>query len=538
MSSISFRSWPCFSDYEPESSWLPNDGQAGQPRSEGGRKVRRNLHICLVALVLLLACGGQTAASPTQQELPLRFAEPVEAIVADLESFVPQYMREEHVPGLTIALIHDGRVAWAEGFGVANTITGRPVTPGMAFEVASNSKVVTAYIALRLVDQGRLSLDEPLNNYLTEPWLPASEYRDAITLRHVLSHTSGLGHNTTSRESLFAPDRGYSYSAIGFLYLQAVIEQVTGQSLEDVAQEMVFGPLGMSSSSFVVGAEREAHTVNGHVHAVVPVLVFAVLYAVSTVIVGLPGLLVLRIRTGRWRPTRRMAIGVFAVALVVSLVPAFILLGSAGLPEFGWLVVLVGLASAVAFALAFLAGRVIVRRLSPQRGRLQVAAMVAWSGLILVGLALGASRITNLPVPQPSRVEAGAAGSVCASAGDMAAFLIELSDPQHLSPEMAAQLRASQVKLASDMSWGLGPGIQHSQQGDALWQWGQHLHFQSVMIIYPDHGFGVVVCTNNDLLNPDVAIEIAGRALGGKIEPIRRASHLQFNYHEESQSRG
>jgi hypothetical protein len=84
------------------------------------------------------------------------------------------------------------------------------------------------------------------------------------------------------------------------------------------------------------------------------------------------------------------------------------------------------------------------------------------------------------------------------------------------------------------MSWGLGPGIQHSRQGDALWQWGQHLHFQSVMIIYPDHGFGVVVCTNNDLLNPDVAIEVAGRALGGKIDPIRRASHLQFNYREGS----
>ncbi|MGD8998063.1 MAG: serine hydrolase domain-containing protein, partial [Anaerolineae bacterium] len=151
-----------------------------------------------------------------------------------------------------------------------------------------------------------------------------------------------------------------------------------------------------------------------------------------------------------------------------------------------------------------------------------------------VGLALGASRVTNLPLPQPSKVEAGAAGSLRATAGDMAAFLIELSDPEHLSPEMAAQLRTSQVELASDMSWGLGPGIQHGRQGDALWQWGQHLHFQSVMIIYPDHGFGVVVCTNNDLLNPDVAIEIAGRALGGEIEPIRRASHLQFNYREGS----
>jgi CubicO group peptidase (beta-lactamase class C family) len=501
--------------------------------------MKKNLHLGLAVLVLLLTCGGQNAASSAQQEHPLRSAEPVDAIVADLESFIPRYLREENVPGLSIALIQDGRMAWAEGFGVANTITGQPVTPEMAFEVASNSKVVTAYTALQLVDQGRLSLDEPLNAYLSEPWLPASEYRDAITLRHVLSHTSGLGHSTPSRESLFAPGRGYSYSAVGFLYLQAVIEEVTGQSLEDVAQGMVFDQLGMSSSSFVVGAGREVHTANGHVHGVVPALVFALLYVVSAVIVGLPGLLILRIRTRRWRPTRQTAIGLFTVAFVVSLVPAFVLLGSSGLREFAWLVALVGLALCVAFVLAFLAGRVIVRRIwqerrGAQRTRLRVVATVAWGALVLAGLVLGASRVTNLPVPQPSRVDASAAGTVRATAGDMATFLIELSNPQHLSPEMAAELQTSQVKLVSDMSWGLGPGIQHGRQGDALWQWGQHLHFQSVMIIYPDHGFGVVVCTNNDLLNPDVAIEVAGRALGGKIDPIRRASHLEFNYREGS----
>jgi CubicO group peptidase (beta-lactamase class C family) len=496
--------------------------------------VKKNLHLGLVALVLLLASGGQTAASPTQQELPLRSAEPVDAIIADLESFIPRYMREENVPGLSIALIYDGRVAWTEGFGVANTITGRPVTPDMAFEVASNSKVVTAYTALRLVDQGRLSLDEPLNTYLPEPWLPNSEHRDAITLRHVLSHTSGLGHNTASRESLFAPGQGYAYSAIGFLYLQAVIEEITGQPLEDVARELVLDPLGMPSSSFVVTGRHNTPTVNGHVHALVPVVLFATLYAGSTVIVGLLGLLILRIRTGQWRPTRRMAAGVFAVALGVALAAAVVLLGSAGLPEFGWLVALVGLVLTLAFVLGFSTGRVVIRRLWPQSLGLQTTVMVVWIGLIMVGLGLGTSRITNLPIPQPSRVDASAAGTLRATAGDMATFLIELSNPRRLSAETAQELRTSQVQLMRELSWGLGPGIQHSRQGDALWQWGQHLHFQSVMIIYPDHGFGVVVCTNNDLLNPDVAIEIAGQALGGKIEPIRRASHLQFNYHEGS----
>jgi hypothetical protein len=112
----------------------------------------------------------------------------------------------------------------------------------------------------------------------------------------------------------------------------------------------------------------------------------------------------------------------------------------------------------------------------------------------------------------------------------MARFLIELGNPQYLSPEAAAQMRQPQVSLSGNLSWGLGPGIQHSPQGDALWQWGQATDFQSVMIIYPDLGYGVVVLTNSDLLNSDVAIDIAHRALGGSIESIRRASHLEFNY--------
>ncbi len=108
--------------------------------------------------------------------------------------------------------------------------------------------------------------------------------------------------------------------------------------------------------------------------------------------------------------------------------------------------------------------------------------------------------------------------------------MIELSNSRYLSPELAKELRTQQISLANDLAWGLGAGIQHSQEGDALWQWGQHIHSQSIMIIYPDHGFGVIVSTNNDLLKPDVALEIAQRALGGPIESIRRAVHLDFNY--------
>jgi CubicO group peptidase (beta-lactamase class C family) len=488
--------------------------------------------LALFAVVLgTVAFGHGTALAltPSQQEPPLRLSDPTDVIIADLESYIPDYMQDKNIPGVAIALIREGQIVWTEGFGVVNAITRQPVTPETVFEVASNSKVATAYIALRLVDQGKLSLDEPLNAYLSEPWLPPSEYRDTITLRHVLSHSSGLGQ--IGRESLFAPGRGYYYSGSGLLYLQAVIEQVTGQSLEDVAQEMVFVPLGMSSSSFVNPTEITPRTANGHVRAFVPALLFTVPFVASLVIVGLLGLFILRIRTGQWRPTRRMVIGTCAVAFVLSLLPAFVLLGEIGWLEFAWLIALCGLILAIAFALAFFAGRFIILRLSPERPGKLTALTIVLSLLIVVVLACSQAK-SNLPVPKWPATHADAAGSVRATVGDMAAFLIELSNPRYLSAETATQLQTSQVRLSSDLSWGLGPGIQHSQQGDALWQWGQHIDFQSVMIIYPEHGFGVVVCTNNDLLSPDVAIEIAHRALGGKIKPIRQAIHLEFNYGE------
>ena len=127
-------------------------------------KIKISFWLALLVLLIGMGANVQTAtlaAKPSQQESPLRLSEPIEAIVADLERYIPEYMREQNIPGVAIALIRDGDVVWTEGFGVANVLTRQPITPETLFEVASNSKVVTAYIALRLVDQGVLSLDEP-----------------------------------------------------------------------------------------------------------------------------------------------------------------------------------------------------------------------------------------------------------------------------------------------------------------------------------------------------------------------------------------
>ena len=136
----------------------------------------------------------------------------------------------------------------------------------------------------------------------------------------------------------------------------------------------------------------------------------------------------------------------------------------------------------------------------------------------------------NLPVSKNPLIGTGSADIMHSTAEDLAKFLIEIAAPKYLSAELSEEMQSAQVWLSNDLAWGLGPGIQYDQRDTILWQWGQTIDFQSIMMINPQTGSGVVVWTNSDLLNPDVAIDIAHRALGGKIEPLRRAASLEFDY--------
>jgi hypothetical protein len=214
----------------------------------------------------------------------------------------------------------------------------------------------------------------------------------------------------------------------------------------------------------------------------------------------------------------------------LSLLAGVIIFNLIGFLEFTWLIVFVELTIFLILVGTIFLGSHLASYIFSERSRLRTAFTTILIFAALAGIVMLAININNLPVPKWPSGKASGAGSLRAQPADMAKFMIELSNPQYLSPELAKELRTPQINLATDLSWGLGTGIQHSQEGDALWQWGQHIHSQSIMIIYPDHGFGVIVSTNNDLLKPDVALEIAQRALGGPIDSIRQAVHLDFNY--------
>ncbi len=158
---------------------------------------------------------------------------------------------------MSIGLIRDGKLVWTGTFGVANSKTNAPVTGKTVFEAASLSKPVFAYGVLKLVDEGKLNLDTPLNKYLGNNYDVKNDDRiNLITARRVLSHTSGFpnwrsGDRTADLPINFTPGEKWSYSGEGMVYLGKVVEKITGKPIAEYLQESVLTPLGMTSSSYI-----------------------------------------------------------------------------------------------------------------------------------------------------------------------------------------------------------------------------------------------------------------------------------------------
>jgi CubicO group peptidase (beta-lactamase class C family) len=188
-----------------------------------------------------------------------------------------QMMKWFHVPGMSIAVVRDFQVQWTKSYGVADMVTNAPVTSETRFQAASISKPVTAFAVLRAVDAGKLSLDENVNKYLKSWKVPENEYtRGSVTLRALLSHTSGTGDGfgfpgynpsaplPTLEQVLDGkppsnlgpvfwerpPFVAYKYSGGGIEIVQVVLQDVYGKPFAQIMQEQVLGPVGMTNSTY------------------------------------------------------------------------------------------------------------------------------------------------------------------------------------------------------------------------------------------------------------------------------------------------
>ena len=187
-----------------------------------------------------------------------------------------QRMAEEHVPGVSIAVLHNGAIEWAQGFGVAQ-LNGPPVTAETLFQAGSISKPVAAMAALHLVQQGKLSLDSDVNLSLKSWKVPASDAAPGatVTLRELLTHTAGFtvhgfpGYaadeavptliqvlngekpaNTAPIRLESPPKSKWNYSGGGYTVMQQMVLDVSQQSFPKLLHDTVLAPIGMTHSTY------------------------------------------------------------------------------------------------------------------------------------------------------------------------------------------------------------------------------------------------------------------------------------------------
>ena len=219
--------------------------------------------------------------------------EPVPELAA-FDDLLTHFVREQGVPGASLAIAHRGRLRYARGFGLADRDTGARVRPTTRFRIASISKPFTAVAILKLVEQGKLGLDDPVLPLLGRP---AKDPRwSRVTIRHCLQHRGGwdraisgdpiaqpmkvataTGTTTPVPPATivgymlgqpldFDPGTRMAYSNFGYLVLGRVIEKIAGVGYEDFVKAAVLKPLGMDSMKLgkATWADREPDEARYH----------------------------------------------------------------------------------------------------------------------------------------------------------------------------------------------------------------------------------------------------------------------------------
>ena len=214
-----------------------------------------------VALAVIAGAGGATGVLPQ--------APAVASLESQADAVVSAAMNERKIPGVSIAVARGGRTLLAKGYGLANVELDVKASTSTVYRIGSVTKQFTAAAIMRLVENGKMALDDPIEKYL--PDYPVAGRR--ITIRHLLTHTSGIKSYTglgpkfwdnsrldLSHEKLiglfkdeppdFQPGEKYLYNNSGYYLLGVIIEKVTGESYGSHVKKTLFDPLGLSSTVY------------------------------------------------------------------------------------------------------------------------------------------------------------------------------------------------------------------------------------------------------------------------------------------------
>ena len=245
--------------------------------------------ISVVLLLLTVACQD----APRRAEIDARIAQFENAVFAGIQiqgepavtASLEERLEFHNVPALSVAVLNDGHIEWAKAYGMADVANGTPASPTTLFQAASISKPVAATAALTLVQEGRLTLDQDVNEVLMSWKVPDNRHTatERVTLRRLVTHTGGLtvhGFPGYSREDQMpttievldgagntapirvdtTPGSIWRYSGGGYTVMQLLVADVTGGSFPEVLSERVLAPFGMTVSTYEQPLPEARHT--------------------------------------------------------------------------------------------------------------------------------------------------------------------------------------------------------------------------------------------------------------------------------------
>jgi CubicO group peptidase (beta-lactamase class C family) len=250
----------------------------------------------LIPIVLFTLTAPSVSGQRTQRRFTVdappapRFADPdrarkLAAAFPEIEKLFDTWFAARHVPGAVFGIIVDGELVWVKGNGVRETKDRAPVTADTVFRIASMTKSFTALSILKLRDQGKLSLDDPVSRYV--PALANLNYptKDSppLTIRHLLTHSEGFPEDNPwgdrqlaqSDETIRAwmragipfsnaPGTAYEYSNYGFAILGQVVTRASRRPYAEFVRDEILRPLGMNSSTFEMAAVPSARIALGY----------------------------------------------------------------------------------------------------------------------------------------------------------------------------------------------------------------------------------------------------------------------------------
>lgn len=233
-------------------------------------------------LALIFSCS----ATKSQYVIP----HTTDPLYVEIEKLGQELTVKNNVPGVAVAVIRDGKIAWIQSIGYADFAIKKPVTSETIFNIGSISKLISAWGFMQLTEKDLVKLDDPVDPLLYRWHLPESEFdKSKVTLRRILSHTAGLSVHGYGRsdqgtpllsleESLNGktkrngetvhlisePGTKWDYSGGGFTVAQLLLEEKTNQSFTTYMKNNIFLPLGMKQSSYEWTAEMMANSATAY----------------------------------------------------------------------------------------------------------------------------------------------------------------------------------------------------------------------------------------------------------------------------------